>query len=66
MKKILLSIISMIFIIGLGACNKEYVCQCTFPDSNKNFEVKIEKMRKNDAKTVCYDYDLFVGNCKIK
>lgn len=66
MKKALLLSAGILSILGFGSCNKEYTCACTFPDASKNFEVKLEKMRKNDAKTVCYDYNVFVGNCALK
>ncbi|HOZ50730.1 MAG TPA: hypothetical protein PLU17_02660 [Chitinophagaceae bacterium] len=66
MKKVFLSLICLIAIIGFSSCNKDYTCSCTFTDSSKNFDVKLEKMRKNDAKTVCDDYSVYVGNCVIK
>jgi hypothetical protein len=66
MKNVFLGLISIIAIIGFSSCNKEYTCACTFTDTTKNFDVKLEKMRKNDAKTVCDDYSLFVGNCALK
>lgn len=66
MKKVFLSIVALVSLIGFSSCNKVYTCSCTFTDTNKNFDVKLEKMRKNDAKTVCYDYNQFVGNCALK
>jgi hypothetical protein len=53
-------------VVALSSCNKDYTCECTFPDASKNFEVPLEKMHKNDAKVVCNDYSQFVGNCSIK
>jgi hypothetical protein len=66
MNKLLFTISGLLFIGLCSSCTKEYTCACTFTDTSKNFEVKLENMRKNDAKTVCYDYNLFVGNCDIK
>lgn len=53
-------------LIAMSSCTKEYTCACSFTDTTKNFEVKLEKMRRNDAITVCQDYNTFVGNCAIK
>lgn len=66
MKKVFLSCVSLIALVGFSSCSKEYTCSCTFDDASKNFDVKLEKMRKNDAKTVCTDYSVYVGNCSIK
>jgi predicted small lipoprotein YifL len=66
MKKVFLSLMCIMTVIGFSSCSKKYTCSCTFTDASKNFDVKLEKMRKNDATTVCNDYRLFVGNCALK
>ncbi|MBL7764858.1 MAG: hypothetical protein JNJ58_02110 [Chitinophagaceae bacterium] len=66
MKKALYSILILAASTTLFSCNKDYTCACTFSNSNKNFEVTIEKVRRNDANVICQDYSQFVGNCQIK
>ena len=66
MKHLFLSLAGLFMVAAFSSCDKQYTCSCTFTDTSKNFEVKLEKMRKNDAKTVCYDYNKFVGNCELK
>jgi len=66
MKQVLFSLLCILTVIGFSSCSKEYTCSCTFTDASKNFEVKLEKMRKNDAKTICFDYSAYVGNCALK
>lgn len=51
---------------GFTSCNKDFTCRCTFTDTTKNFDIKLESMRKNDAKVLCTDYDTFVGNCVVQ
>ncbi|MBP6623851.1 MAG: hypothetical protein KA198_01685 [Chitinophagaceae bacterium] len=49
------------------SCSKDFTCVCTFPNNaSKDFEVTLEKMKKNDAKVTCDDYSVFVGNCALK
>lgn len=66
MKSILFVFIAIITAASFCSCNKDFTCQCTFTDTTKNFETKIKKVRKNDAKVICTDYSQFVGNCTIK
>lgn len=66
MKSFLLGIISIIAVASFSSCNKDFTCRCSFVDSTKNFDVKIKKVRKNDAKVICDEYSTFVGNCAIK
>lgn len=66
MKAILFAFIGLITVAGFCSCNKTFTCRCTFTDTSKNFDVKIENVRKNDAKVLCTDYSQFVGNCVIK
>ncbi|HNF70831.1 MAG TPA: hypothetical protein PLP34_00360 [Chitinophagaceae bacterium] len=66
MKSLLLSAAALLLLLAGTSCNKTYTCSCTFPDASKNFDVKLESMRKNDARTVCDDYSQFVGNCALK
>lgn len=62
------------FSILVGSCGKEYTCACTYSQNpEKNFEVILEKMLRNDAKAVCNDWALFVdttsnytGGCSLK
>lgn len=66
MKYIITILAGFIAISGLVSCNKDFTCQCSFADTAKNFEIKIKKVRKNDAKVICTDYSTFVGNCSLK
>jgi hypothetical protein len=66
MKQLAVTAWVCIGLISMTSCTKTYTCTCTFTDASKNFDVKLEKMRKNDAKTTCDDYSQFVGNCVIK
>lgn len=57
MKQIFVVLCGLCGIIFLQSCSKEYTCSCTSAGSaEKSFELKMEKMRKNDAKTICTDY----------
>lgn len=57
MKQIFVVLCGLGGIIFLQSCSKEYTCSCTSAGSaEKSFELKMEKMRKNDAKTICTDY----------
>ncbi|MBK7763003.1 MAG: hypothetical protein IPI46_06470 [Bacteroidetes bacterium] len=66
MKRLVYSAIAILGILSVSSCTKTYTCSCTFTDASKNFDVKLEDMRKNDAKTTCDDYSVYVGNCVIK
>ncbi len=66
MKKLYFTFIALLVAIAFSSCSKTYTCTCTFADASKNFDVKIEKARRNDAKVICDDYSEFVGNCAIK
>lgn len=57
MKHTALTIFATSFVLLFASCSKEYTCSCTAgSNTEKSFEVKLEKMRKNDAKVVCNDY----------
>ncbi len=61
MKQIFFFLCVLTGILFLQSCSKEYTCSCTTSASTeKSFELKLEKMRKNDAKTVCTDYGRFL------
>jgi hypothetical protein len=61
MKQIFFVLCVLTGILFLQSCSKEYTCSCTTSASTeKSFELKLEKMRKNDAKTVCTDYGRFL------
>jgi len=61
MKQIFVVLGVLTGILFLQSCSKEYTCSCTTSASTeKSFELKLEKMRKNDAKTVCTDYGRFL------
>jgi hypothetical protein len=66
MKQIFGLIVLLVILIGFGSCRKEYTCGCTFSDSSKNFDKKIENALRNEAYVICEDYSTFVGNCKLK
>ena len=66
MKRVYTVIALIMIIAGFSSCDKDYTCACTFDNTSKNFEVKLTKMRKNDAKTLCDDYSVYVGNCALK
>ncbi|MEZ5045798.1 MAG: hypothetical protein R2831_02290 [Chitinophagaceae bacterium] len=73
MKKILLVLVVGVSSFILASCNKEYTCSCEFPSNTaKNYEIKLEKMRHNDAKVVCADMNAHVdtissdGACGLK
>ncbi len=66
MKKLYFAFFALLVAFAFSSCSKTYTCTCTFTDTSKNFDVKIEKARRNDAKVICDDYSEFVGNCAIK
>ena len=66
MKALFFVFVGFITVAGLCSCNKDFTCRCTFTDTTKNFDIKIEKVRKNDAKVLCTDYSVFVGNCVLQ
>lgn len=66
MKALFFVFVSIITVASFCSCNRDFTCQCTFLDTSKNFEIKIQKVRKNDAKVLCTDYSNFVGNCALK
>ncbi|GBL35877.1 hypothetical protein EMGBS15_14720, partial [Filimonas sp.] len=39
MKKVFLSLVCIVTVIGFSSCSKEYTCSCTFTDASKNFDV---------------------------
>ncbi len=65
MKAFIFGVFCVIAIGSFTSCNKDFTCRCTFVDTAKNFDVKIKKVRKNDAKVICDRYSLFVGNCEV-
>lgn len=66
MKAIFFVFVGIISIAGFCSCNKDFTCRCTFTDSSKNFDIKIQDVRTNDAKVLCTDYSLYVGNCALQ
>lgn len=57
MKHTALTFFTVSLVLLLASCSKEYTCSCTAgTNTEKSFDVKLEKMRKNDAKVVCNDY----------
>jgi hypothetical protein len=66
MKAIIFAFVGIITAAGFCSCNKDFTCRCTFADTTRNFDIKIEKVRKNDAKVLCTDYGQFVGNCVLQ
>lgn len=66
MKAIFFAFVGMITVASFCSCNRDFTCRCTFTDTSKNFDIKIQKVRKNDAKVLCTDYSAFVGNCALK
>ena len=48
--------ISLLFIIGLSSCKKDWVCTCTYDDGvtgTVSVDVDILKASKSDAQEVC-------------
>lgn len=74
MKKIIFAGLSFLTLFAFSSCNKDYTCNCTFPGyPAKDFSVKLESMRHNDAKVMCRDYSTFIdstsltsGTCNLK
>lgn len=73
MRKFFLATITMVsMVILFASCAKEYTCSCTFPNNPEdNFDVQLDKMRRNDAIAVCTDYTKFMdsvsnASCGIK
>lgn len=66
MKAIFFVFVGIITLAGFCSCNKDFTCRCTFKDTTKNFDIKIEKVRKNDAKVLCTDYSTYVGECALQ
>jgi hypothetical protein len=66
MQKKYVTILIGFILLGMSSCTQEFTCVCEFSNPSQNFEVKLENMRKNDAKTVCFDYNQYVGNCNLK
>jgi|LakMenEpi03Aug12_release.lakeMendotaPanAssembly.Ray.scaffolds.fasta_scaffold2332830_2 hypothetical protein len=63
MKHILIAGLSLFTLSLFSSCDKDYTCACTYAGfSDKNFEVKLESMRHNDAKVMCRDYATFVDS----
>lgn len=67
----------LLFVLSLGmflfsSCEKDFSCECKFVNKpEKDFEVKLAKMRKGDAKTACLDIKLHMdtvssANCELK
>ncbi|HMN32352.1 MAG: hypothetical protein IT215_03145 [Chitinophagaceae bacterium] len=65
MKAFLFGFFCVVAISSFSSCNKDYTCRCTFDNADKNFDIKIKKVRKNDAKVICDKYSAFVGNCQV-
>ncbi len=61
MKHTALTLFTASLVLLFASCSKEYTCSCTAgTNTEKSFDVKLEKMRKNDAKVVCNDYTRYL------
>ena len=53
--------------VSFVSCKKNWTCECTGESGAASFEVRSEKMKKNEAKTWCKDgSDGTEYSCKLK
>jgi hypothetical protein len=65
MNKIVIILALFIISTSLFSCKKDWTCECK-TGTTKAFSIKIPKIRKNDAKTICTDYNKVAPDCILK
>ena len=56
MRKAILSILTILGLLSLGSCTKEYHCTCTY-NNNVVYTVDLGVQYRNNAETTCARFD---------
>jgi len=68
MRNTFLLLAAFLFIgMTTSSCKKDWTCECSDEDRTDSVSYSFEALRKNDARSLCLEYQtVWGGTCKVK